>query len=97
MEFGTDDRTRELAAELDGFMADHVYPAEQAFRAELRASDDPFSIESGVKEDLKGKARALGLWNLFLPDEKWGAGLTNLQYAPIAEITGRSPELARRR
>lgn len=83
MDFAQDERTRHLCAELSQFMDDHIYPAETS-------TDDVFA----VKETLKAEARARGLWNLFLPDMQWGAGLTNLQYAPLAELTGRSPALA---
>ncbi|MFE3326462.1 acyl-CoA dehydrogenase family protein [Streptomyces sp. NPDC059176] len=93
MDFAFDARTEELRAKLLAFMDEHVYPAEaveQAQRAELASPWDT----PAVMDDLKAEARRQGLWNLFLPDEEHGAGLTNLQYAPLAEITGRSPHLA---
>jgi acyl-CoA dehydrogenase len=71
-------------------MDEHVYPAEPVFRDQLEESGDPF-FRPPVMEELKVEARKRGLWNLFLPDERFGAGLTNLEYAPLAEITGRSP------
>src|SRR3954471_18645634 len=71
-------------------MDSHVYPAETVYRDQVAASGDPH-FHPPVMEDLKQEARKRSLWNLFLPNEKWGAGLTNLEYAPLAEITGRSP------
>ncbi len=71
-------------------MDEHVYPAETVFEAQVAAMDDPWT-RPPVMEDLKAAARDQGLWNLFLPGDHFGAGLTNLQYAPLAEITGRSP------
>ncbi|MCF3961535.1 acyl-CoA dehydrogenase family protein [Streptomyces fuscigenes] len=93
MDFGFDARTRELRDRLLAFMDEYVYPAEPVLREQTEAAADPWRIPP-VVEDLKAAARAQGLWNLFLPDEEYGAGLTNLQYAPLAEITGRSPQLA---
>ncbi|NED79093.1 acyl-CoA dehydrogenase, partial [Streptomyces sp. SID11233] len=71
----------------------HVYPAEQTDAVQRAALDSPWRTTDVVRE-LKAEARRQGLWNLFLPDSAYGAGLTNLQYAPLAEITGRSPHLA---
>jgi acyl-CoA dehydrogenase len=93
MDFGFDTRTAELHERLTDFMDEEVYPAEHVFATQVAALDDPWS-RPPVIEDLKRSARDRGLWNLFLPDEAHGAGLTNLQYAPLAEITGRSPHLA---
>jgi acyl-CoA dehydrogenase len=93
MDFSFDARTTELVDKLNAFMDEHVYPAEEVFEHQVAELDDPWS-RPPVIEDLKREARARGLWNLFLPDAKFGAGLTNLQYAPLAEITGRSPHLA---
>ncbi|MET7945971.1 acyl-CoA dehydrogenase family protein [Micromonospora sp. NPDC005324] len=92
MDFSYDSRTEELRAELTGFLTEHVYPAE-AVHAEQVAAGDPWS-RTPVLAELKAEARKRGLWNLFLPDPRYGAGLTNLQYAPLAELTGRSPHLA---
>jgi len=89
MDFAYDARTKELHAQLTAFMEEHVYPAEAVFEAQVAAMDDPWT-RPPVMEDLKKAARDQGLWNLFLPGEHFGAGLTNLQYAPLAEITGRS-------
>src|SRR5262245_10465304 len=92
MDFAFDARTEELRQRLLAFMDEHVYPAEPVFE-EQAARGEPWE-QPPVIEDLKAVARRLGLWNLFLPNSELGAGLTNLQYAPLAEITGRSPALA---
>jgi acyl-CoA dehydrogenase len=91
MDFAYDDRTKALVAELESFMDEHVYPAEAVFE-EQRDQAEPWTPPP-VLEELKAEARKRGLWNFFLPGEH-GAGLTNLQYAPLAEITGRSIHLA---
>ena len=96
MDFAPDPRTTELTSELEAFMASHVLPAEPVLAEQVataRAEGDPWR-RPPVVSDLKREARSRGLWNLFLPDSRYGAGLTNLQYAPLAEITGRSPALA---
>ncbi|OEJ31304.1 acyl-CoA dehydrogenase family protein [Streptomyces subrutilus] len=93
MDFAFDARTEELRERLLAFMEEYVYPAE-AVAAEQRARlASPWDTPA-VFGELKAEARRQGLWNLFLPDAAYGAGLTNLQYAPLAEITGRSPHLA---
>jgi acyl-CoA dehydrogenase len=89
MEFEHTPRVRELQSKLLDFMDSHVYPAEPVYAEQVHAGSDRHASPP-VMEDLKREARKRGLWNLFLPDEKWGAGLTNLEYAPLAEITGRS-------
>ncbi|MFB7273599.1 acyl-CoA dehydrogenase family protein [Streptomyces sp. NPDC056244] len=93
MDFAFDARTEELRARLLAFMDSHVLPAEEVAREQRAKLADPWDTPA-VVEDLKAEARRQGLWNLFLPDAEYGAGLTNLQYAPLAEITGRSPQLA---
>ncbi|MFF4157721.1 acyl-CoA dehydrogenase family protein [Streptomyces sp. NPDC001678] len=93
MDFAFDARTEELRARLLAFMDEHVYPAETVAEEQRAALASPWDVPP-VVEELKAEARRRGLWNLFLPDEEYGAGLTNLQYAPLAEITGRSPQLA---
>jgi acyl-CoA dehydrogenase len=94
MDFEYDARTQRLREDLLDFMDTHVHPAEQTFHEQLAALDDPWSWDSApVLGELRDEARARGLWNLFLPGED-GAGLTNLQYAPLAEISGRSGHLA---
>src|SRR5581483_10118405 len=77
------------ARRLTAFMEQNVYPNEKTFRAQIAEGDrwQP----TAIVEELKAKARAEGLWNLFLPESKRGAGLTNLEYAPLCEIMGRSP------
>lgn len=94
MDFTFDARTDELRLSLLEFMEDWVYPAEPVFEAELAALENRWAWTSvPVLGELRAQARSRGLWNLFLPGEH-GAGLTNLQYAPLAEITGRSLGLA---
>ncbi len=78
---------------LSGFMDEHVYPAEAVYERQMRDAGDPY-YDPPILEELKRQARSQGLWNLFLPDEHWGAGLSVLEYAPLAEMTGRSPHLA---
>ncbi|CCH76840.1 putative acyl-CoA dehydrogenase [Nostocoides japonicum T1-X7] len=92
MDFAPDTRTTELVERLTAFMEERVYPAESRYEEELAAAPDAW-CPPPVVEELKAEARSRGLWNLFLPGEE-GAGLTNLQYAPLAEITGRSIHLA---
>ncbi|GAA0590108.1 acyl-CoA dehydrogenase family protein [Kutzneria viridogrisea] len=93
MEFEYDQRTQDLVGRLTEFMDSHVYPAEAAHDEFVLANPTSWDAPP-VIEELKAEARRRGLWNLFLPDAEHGAGLTNLQYAPLAEITGRSPALA---
>ncbi|MCP2279658.1 acyl-CoA dehydrogenase [Nocardia amikacinitolerans] len=94
MDFAFDARTEELRASLLDFMDKHVYPAEPVFREQLAQLDNRWAWDSvPVLAELRAEARSRGLWNLFLPGAE-GAGLTNLQYAPLAEITGRSGHLA---
>ncbi|MTD53432.1 acyl-CoA dehydrogenase family protein [Amycolatopsis pithecellobii] len=92
MDFAFDARTEELREKLLEFMDSHIYPAEPVFEEQLAQRENPWSPPA-VISDLQAAARERGLWNLFLPGEH-GSGLTNLQYAPLAEITGRSPHLA---
>jgi acyl-CoA dehydrogenase len=94
MEFAYDARTQELREQVLAFMDEHVHPNEARFHSELDGLEDRWDWTSTpVMQELRAKARKQGLWNLFLPGEL-GAGLTNLQYAPLAEITGRSGHLA---
>ncbi|MCG8927183.1 acyl-CoA dehydrogenase family protein [Lentzea sp. CC55] len=93
MDFAYDAKTEELRGKLLAFMDSHVYPAEAVLERQLHAATDPWQRQP-VLDELKAEARRQGLWNLFLPDAEHGGGLTNLQYAPLAEITGRSPHLA---
>jgi acyl-CoA dehydrogenase len=96
MDFGYDARTEEFRKRLQSFMDERVYPAEPVFAAQARANaqaGQPWQRPAVVAE-LKADARERGLWNLFLAHHPEGAGLTNLQYAPLAEITGHSPAIA---
>jgi acyl-CoA dehydrogenase len=94
MDFQFDAKTEALRAGLLEFMDSHVYPAEPVFHEQLGQLDDRWAWDSvPVLAELRAEARRRGLWNLFLPGEH-GAGLTNLQYAPLAEITGHSGHLA---
>jgi acyl-CoA dehydrogenase len=94
MDFAYDARSQELQDNLLDFMDTHIHPAEEVFHDQLASLDDKWAWDSvPVLKELREAARARGLWNLFLPGED-GAGLTNLQYAPLAEISGRSNQLA---
>ncbi|GGO86196.1 acyl-CoA dehydrogenase [Nocardioides phosphati] len=94
MDFHYDLKTRELQEDLLDFMDGHVHPAEATFHEQLAALEDRWAWDSvPVLAELRVEARRRGLWNVFLPDEH-GGRLTNLQYAPLAEITGRSIQLA---
>ena len=93
MDFELSARCREYQERLTSFMEGHVYPAEAVYAAEMAAAGDPHH-QPAILEELKEEARVRGLWNLFHPHEEWGPGLTNAEYAPLAEIMGRSPELA---
>ncbi|WP_221584997.1 acyl-CoA dehydrogenase family protein [Microbacterium sp. G2-8] len=92
MDFATDPRTAHLSTRLRAFVDERVIPAERVLATQIAETPDEWSFRPVVHE-LRQAARAEGLWNLFLPGEG-GAGLTNLQYAPLAEITGWSPRLA---
>ncbi len=93
MDFGYSPRTQELQAAVTAFMNEHVYPNEGRYWQELEANTQAGKrwTPLAVIEELKPKARAAGLWNLFLPESELGAGLTNQEYAPLAEIMGRVP------
>ena len=94
MDFALDAITQEYRERLTAFMDAHVYPNERVFPAQVDALPDRWAwSRAPILRDLQAKAREAGLWNLFLPGDH-GAGLTNLQYAPLAEIMGRSPALA---
>ena len=95
MNFAYSDKVEALRRTLTAFMGEHVLPHEHEFEAWIAASPDRFAAPWPKLEELKQKARAKGLWNLFLPDGDWGAGLTNLEYAPLCEIMGRSFARAR--
>ena len=93
MDFAPDETTLDYQSRLNAFMDEYVYPAESVYHRQRAESGDP-NFHPPILDDLKREAKGQGLWNLFLPYEGWGAGLTNLQYAHLAEITGRSPEIA---
>jgi acyl-CoA dehydrogenase len=96
MDFAFDERTEDLRKQLLAFMDEHVRPAERVFEeqvAEMEAAGRGWE-RPAIIDDLKAEARSRGLWNLFLTHSENGAGLTNLQYAPLAEITGHSPAIA---
>ena len=94
MDFAPDEKTVEMRERLLALMQDFVYPAEGTFHDQADSAPNRWDTPP-VIEELKAEARARGLWNLFLPaTHSHGAGLTNLQYAPLAEITGRSPWIA---
>lgn len=87
MNFAFSEKTKELQQRIQTFMEEHVYPNEQRFHDQVER--DRWK-PTGIIEELKVLARAAGLWNLFLPDGEYGAGLTNLEYAPLCELMGRS-------
>ena len=88
MDFEPSARTRDLQTCLQSFMDEHVYPAEAVFDAQVAASANPHE-QPQVMRELQARARELGLWNLFMTHGSWGAGLTNLEYAPLMELAGR--------
>jgi acyl-CoA dehydrogenase len=92
MDFQHSDKVKSLQQRLNAFMDEYVYPAEAVFEAQMDAARESGNRwqPAPVIEELKEKAKAAGLWNLFLPESKYGAGLTNLEYAPLCEIMGRS-------
>jgi acyl-CoA dehydrogenase len=90
--FQVSPRAREIYRKLAAFMETHVYPNEKAFEAQIEAGGR--WRPAPLSEELKARARAEGLWNLFLPGSEYGAGLTNVEYAPMAELMGRSAHFA---
>jgi acyl-CoA dehydrogenase len=95
MDFAYSDKVNQLRQQMNDFFETYIYPAEATYREQIAASGNPFH-HAEIVDELKSIARAQGLWNLFLPDKEYGAGLTTLEYAPLAEITGRvgwSPEV----
>src|SRR5450755_4023881 len=96
MDFAYDARTEQLSGQLLAFMDSHVYPAEKVFAEQVAEAAAAGRVweRPAVIDELKAEARGRGLWNLFLPKHPGGGGLTNLQYAPLAEITGHSPAIA---
>ncbi len=90
MDFEYSKRTKEYMEQLTEFMNAHIYPNEQTYVDQLNSGPTRWQVPP-ILEELKAKARERGLWNLFLPESELGAGLTNLEYAPLCEIMGRSP------
>ena len=91
MDFQYSDKVKELRQKLLTFMDDYIYPNEETYQQQKAANKERGRAYAKVPiiDELKEKARAQGLWNLFLPEEEYGPGLTNLEYAPLAEIMGR--------
>ncbi|MFE2182126.1 acyl-CoA dehydrogenase family protein [Streptomyces sp. NPDC059455] len=89
MDFGYSPRASELQDRMRSFMDEHVFPAEATYDRQLAEGDDPHALPP-VMAELKEKARAEGLWNLFMAHGDWGAGLSNLEYAPLAGLAGES-------
>jgi acyl-CoA dehydrogenase len=89
MDFEPSQRCSEFKERLTAFMDEYIYPAEKVYELQLRESGNPH-FQPPIMEELKAKAREAGLWNMFLPDAEHGAGLSNSDYAPLAEILGRA-------
>ena len=90
MEFEYSKKTKMYMEQLQDFMTKYIYPNEKVFHDQVDAGPTRWQVPP-IMEELKAKARERGLWNLFLPESERGAGLTNLEYAPLCEIMGRSP------
>jgi acyl-CoA dehydrogenase len=90
LNFDYSEKVQKLRAQVESFMDEFVYPNEKTFKEQLEAAENRWTVPQ-IMEELKKEARVAGLWNLFLPDSEYGAGLTNLEYAPLCEIMGRSP------
>ena len=88
MDFNHTQKVLDLMDRLNAFMDEHIYPNEEAYREHFKTTDNLWKSPT-LMDDLKEKAKNAGLWNLFLPESEHGAGLTNLEYAPLAEIMGR--------
>jgi acyl-CoA dehydrogenase len=90
LNFDYSEKVQRLRTQLEAFMEERVYPNEKTYREQLEAAEDRWMVPP-IIEELKKEAKGARLWNLFLPDSEYGAGLTNLEYAPLCEIMGRSP------
>jgi len=88
VDFNYSKKSLDLQEKLNKFFDEHIYPVETAYDQEIEDSGNSLHIPD-ILDELKDKAKKIGLWNLFLPDSDYGAGLTNVEYAPLAEITGR--------
>src|SRR5437763_4269378 len=89
MDFAYSEKVEELQKRLCAFMEEHIYPNERTCVEQIQQGGR--WCPAPIMDQLKEKARAAGMWNLFLPDSQYGAGLTNLEYAPLCEVMGRSP------
>jgi acyl-CoA dehydrogenase len=90
LNFDYSEKVRKLRRRLEAFMDELVYPNEKTYKEQLEMAGNRWTVPQ-IMEELKKEARGAGLWNLFLPDSEYGAGLTNLEYAPLCETMGRSP------
>lgn len=90
MDFSYSQKTQELQQRLTRFMEEHVYTKERVYEEQLNEQENRWAQVPPIMEELKQKAKEQGLWNLFLPDSEYGAGLNNQEYAPLCEIMGRS-------
>ncbi|WHY59541.1 acyl-CoA dehydrogenase [Cytobacillus firmus] len=90
MDFSYSPKVQQLIRKLNVFMEENVYPNEASYEQQLNEQENRWSAIPPIMEELKRKAKAAGLWNLFLPESEYGAGLTNVEYAPLCEIMGRS-------
>ncbi|HEX2653683.1 MAG TPA: acyl-CoA dehydrogenase family protein, partial [Xanthobacteraceae bacterium] len=86
----TTPRAKDFAERINAFMDEHVYPAEAIYKKQVDEAADRWDAPP-IMEELKTKAKAAGLWNLFVPKREFPDGLTNVEYAPLCEIMGRSP------
>lgn len=89
MEFEYSEKTKQLMKEVQTFLEEHLYPIEQELNEQIESGEDRWAIPPQI-EEIKAKAKAQGLWNFFLPESEYGYGLSNLEYAPLAEIMGRT-------
>jgi acyl-CoA dehydrogenase len=90
LNFDYSEKVTRLRARLEAFMDEFIYPNEKIYQEQLEAAESRWTVPP-IMEELKREAKGAGLWNLFLPDSEYGAGLANLEYAPLCEIMGRSP------
>ncbi|TFE00675.1 acyl-CoA dehydrogenase [Jeotgalibacillus salarius] len=90
MDFSYSAKVKDLEKKLTAFMEEHVYPNEALYERQVNEGENRWSTVPPIMEELKEKAKAEGLWNLFLPESEYGAGLSNVEYAPLCEIMGRS-------
>lgn len=90
LDFSYSKKVKDLQEQVTAFMESYVYPNEKVYEQQLNVQESRWSTVPSIMEELKEKAKAAGLWNLFLPESEYGAGLTNMEYAPLCEIMGRS-------